>query len=271
MNHQRTSLHRLPSIADMPGQNPQLPMELLVEEIIPHLDTWQDRKTLKALAQTCHAFVVPSQRILFEDLSWGEGTNHNGWVTAYNLNDHLDASPHLANYFRHVLLCLTELPTAEDPRCQIQGVFWNLRHVETLELSSYLSPRSFSELCLNRFNLGTGDLDGGMKNSILRLIQQASLKHLTLTNVNLDVSDLALSSIRVLRLRDGHISADNDDASGSTKTTSIEKIEIRWSDDSSTRSLETVLRFAKNLSSCSVTVDGMWVLFFLFLDHQGIG
>ena len=246
-------------------------MELLVEEIIPHLDTWQDRKTLKALAQTCHSFIVPSQRILFEDLSWGDETSCNHWHQAYSLNDCINASPHLANYFRHVLLYLTDLPTAEDPRSLIQAIFWNLRHVEALELSSYLSPRSFSELCLNRFNVGTGDLDGGMKDSILHLIQQASLKHLTLTNVNLDVSDLALSSIRVLRLRDGHISADNDDASGSTKIASIEKIEIKWSDDSSTRSLETVLRFAKNLSSCSVTVDGMWVLFFLFLDHQGIG
>ena len=170
--------------------------------------------------------------------------------------------------FYYALMSYRQLKTTDS---RFSGVFWNLRHVEALELSSYLAPRSFSELCLSRFNLGTGDLDGGMKDYILRLIQQASLKQLTLTNVNLDISDLALSSIRVLRLRDGQISADNDDASGSTKVTSLKKIEVRWSDDSSTRSLETVLRFAKNLSSCSVTIDVKWVLFVLFLDHQRIG
>jgi len=249
----------------MPGQDLGLPLELLVEEVISHLDTWRDRRTLKALAQTCRAFVVPSQRILFEELSCGEGTYYrSGWNEAYSINELIDFSCHFADYFRHVLLSLSDLPSAEDPRSEVHYLLGRLRHVETLELSSSLIPESIDESSLDYLNY-RGSL-GGIKDPILYLLQDS--KHITLTNVNLHLSNLALSSVRVLRLRNGHIIPDKD--SGSTQLTHLKKIEMSWSGDLATRSLETVLRVAKNLCSCYITISGMWFLFGVLVD-QGTG
>jgi len=236
-----------------------------VEEVISHLDTWRDRNTLKALAQTCRGFVVPSQRILFEELSCGEGTYYrSGWNEAYSINELIDFSSHFADYFRHVILSLSDLPSAEDPRAEVHYLLERLRHVETLELSSSLLPESIDESSLDYYNY-SGSL-GAIKDAILYLLQDS--EHITLTNVNLHLSNLALSSVRVLRLRNGHIIPDKD--SGSTQLTHLKKIEMSWSGDLATRSLETVLRVAKNLCSCYITISGMWFLFGVLVD-QGTG
>jgi len=233
--------HWSPSIAQMLAQIPKLPWELLEEEVICHLDTSRDRKTLKALAQTCHTFVWPSRRILLEELSWGG--EEKDWIHTCDL---ISTTPHLASYVRCVRI-RANLETDEDQLYKIQLVLDQLRHIETLELSSSLSPLSLYLLCAHVWE------NMKMRDSIHRLIRGAPLKRLILKNVNIHLFNLAPSSIDTLQIRVSDISVDEDSASGSTH---LKKIEMQWSEDSSTRSLETVPPFAKNLCSCTVTVDG---------------
>ena len=239
----------------MLAQIPKLPWELLEEEVICHLDTSRDRKTLKALAQTCHTFVWPSRRILLEELSWGG--EEKDWIHTCDL---ISTTPHLASYVRCVRIC-ANLETDEDQLYKIQLVLDQLRHIETLELSSSLSPLSLYLLCAHVWK------NMEMEDSILRLIRGAPLKQLTLKNVCIHLFDLVPSSIRLLQLRDGDINKDS--ASGSTEITHLKKIEMKWSDGSSTRPLETVLPLGKNLCSCTVTVDGKW--FISGLLHLPVG
>jgi len=82
---------------------PKLPLELLLEEVLSHIDPEIDLATLKALSTTCRALLSPCQRQLFAKIAPPVYTTNAPRRRDLLLRQLLmESSPHLATYVREV-------------------------------------------------------------------------------------------------------------------------------------------------------------------------
>jgi len=78
---------------------PKLPLELLLEKVLSHIDPEIDLATLKALSTTCRALLSPCQRQLFAKFAppvYTTDSPRNRDLLLRRLL--MESSPHLATY-----------------------------------------------------------------------------------------------------------------------------------------------------------------------------
>jgi len=166
---------------------PKLPLELLLEEVLSHIDPETDLATLKALSTTFRALLSPCQRQIFAKIAppiYTTNAPRNRDLLLRRLL--MESSPHLATYVREV---------------RFEFLYENLAPLVFTDIL----PILHNVEVLFLFCDGTGnwlDSTAEWQAALFHIIRCPSLKELHLNYItNFPIARLSPSCFNVLKLR----------------------------------------------------------------------
>jgi len=211
---------------------PVLPLELLVCEVVLHLDNKQAFESLRILSRTCSSLRAPCQCVLFRRISW-----YRYCSEARNLLHLISTtSAHLAGYIHQILFRPSNRALPDQTARDIVELLKLLPHVESLALEA---PAGYERVSWTL-------LSPELQRSVVRLFCRKSFSHLTLKSIeDIPVSLLACSSIKSLFVSYTTIFAEPRPTT--TERMHLKKLEFWAWDPAADSSLRTILQSSQEV------------------------